>query len=57
MTSDSNERVLATPAPPERNQVPSARRLRIRTEVRAGLATSLAAAALQSNKKPPAEEE
>jgi hypothetical protein len=43
--------------PPEPVETPHPRRLRARSRVRSGLATSLAAAALAGAKKPPADEE
>jgi hypothetical protein len=59
MTTGSNETSGRgkRPAPPQAPEAPPAPRLRFRTEIRVGLATSLAAAALQSNKKPPGDEE
>jgi hypothetical protein len=59
MAIDSNVTSLdgERPARSSAREAPPAPRLRVRTEMRVGLATSLAAGALQGNKKPPADEE
>jgi hypothetical protein len=45
------------PAPPQAPEAPPTPRLRVRTEMRVGLATSLLVGGLTGPKKPPAEEE
>jgi hypothetical protein len=57
MASDSKEPMAEQPAPRDDRELPSARRLHIRSRMRSGLATSLAAGALEGPKKPPAGDE
>jgi hypothetical protein len=59
MTIDSNQTSLDgdRPPPPRAEEAPYARRLRVRTEMRVGLATSLLVGGLNGPKKPPGDEE